>query len=68
MVTREMIQAQVDLWSESPEDERGALEDHVRSYLESNIPPEERQIQRGSETVDQIDHIIGDLGSYFVGT
>jgi hypothetical protein len=63
-----MIQAQVDLWSESPEDSRGSLDDHVRTYLEENIPPEERRIQRGSETVDQIDHIVGDLGSYFVGT
>jgi hypothetical protein len=59
-----MIQAEVDRWSELPEDSRGDLVDHVRSYLEENIPPEERQIDRGGETVDAVDHVLSDLGSY----
>jgi hypothetical protein len=62
-----MIQAEVDRWSEMPEDERGSLDQYVREYLEENIPPSERTIQRGNEQVNAVDHILGDLGSY-VGT
>jgi hypothetical protein len=64
VVTREMIQTEVDRWSELPEDSRGDLEGHVRSYLEENIPLGERIIQRGNEQVNAVDHILEDLGSY----
>jgi hypothetical protein len=64
MVSRALIRQQVADWNGMPEDERGSLEDYLRSYLEKEIPPSERQIQRGNETVDAIDHIIEDLDSY----
>lgn len=67
MVSREMIQAQVDQWSELPEASRGELDEYIRSYLESNIPPEERMITRGNEQVDQIDLMLTDLESYNLG-
>lgn len=64
MVTREVIADQVRLWSEMPEDERGDLDDFIRSFLEENIPPSERKIQRGGEYIDAIDYIMGDLEHY----
>lgn len=64
MVSREMIQVEIDRWSEMPEDERGSLDEYIRSYLESNIPPEQRIIQRGNEQVNAVDHILADLGNY----
>jgi len=47
-----------------PEDERGDLDDFIRSFLEENIPPSERKIQRGGEYIDAIDYIMGDLEHY----
>lgn len=64
MVSRALIQSEVDRWSELPEDSRGELVECVRSLLESEIPPEERRVVRGNETVDAVDYIITDLGSY----
>ena len=64
MVSRALIRQQVADWNGMPEDERGSLEDYVRSFLESEIPPSERQIQRGDQTVDAVDHILSDLESY----
>jgi hypothetical protein len=40
------------------------LDEYVRSYIESNIPPEERNVTRGNEVVDAVEHILADLGSY----
>jgi hypothetical protein len=59
-----MIQAQVDHWKKRRKATRGELADSIREYLESNIPPEERRIQRGGETFDAVDYIIEDLDSY----
>lgn len=59
-----MIAAEIRRFKKIPEDERGSLEGHIRSFLEENIPPEERRIERGSETVDAVDYILLDLESY----
>lgn len=64
MVSRALIRQQVADWRGMPEDERGSLEDYIRSYLESEIPPSDRKIQRGDDMVDAIDHILSDLESY----
>lgn len=64
MVTREMIQAEKDRWSQLPEDTRGELANHIRLYLEENISQSERKIQRGSERVDIVSYILEDLDSY----
>jgi hypothetical protein len=59
-----MIRSEIDRWSELPEDSRGELVEHIRSYLEEQIPPSERKINRGGEYVDAINYILGDLEHY----
>lgn len=64
MVTRDVIQTEVDRWKRRRKATRGSLEDYIRSFLEQEIPPDERLIIRGSEQVDAVDHILTDLDSY----
>ena len=61
MVSRTLIKAEIRRFKKIPEDERGSLKDHMRVFLEENIPPEERRIERGNETIDAVDHILADL-------
>ena len=59
-----MIHGEINRWKRRRKATRGSLEDHVRAYLEANIPPEERKIVRGGETFDAVDYILTDLESY----